>query len=666
VVWRVTLSRDSRGSSRFRSLYFFSSAEKLKIISGSTDEVDKDGAMPLSVGSNRASLIAQRRLGDTTDALSRTYERLSSGMRINRPSDDPAGLSVVASLNLDSRIANQGIKNLNDGISLLNIAEGALLQLSSIATRQEELAEQAANGVYGLSQRKALQAEAQALTEEYNRIIESTEYNGIRLLDGGLSNLRVQGGYGADGGLTLDLGDLLSRSTGTGSFHPVTSFAAGVGADDVAIEDYNRDGIQDIAVSNQGAYTIGIMIGNGDGSFKNQVTFVSAGNIYQFSSLDVNRDNIFDIVTANTGSGSVGVMIGNGDGTFKSSTLYSVASNSFAVEFGDINGDGVVDLATADYDNPGTVSILMGNGDGTFKAYSSYASGVNSGSIAMQDLNGDSRLDIVTPSKGNDSVSVLINNGDGTFRISRTYRAGDGAEGVALFDANGDGVIDIATADSYDDTISILFGNGDGTFRARVTMTAGDGVDGLSVADLNGDGYKDIIGGNDNSTTLTVVLGNGDGTFKAMTTISIGNNPWISAIKDLNGDGALDIVAALQFDNKVGVLLGEATKTALMPTLNLLTQTSARETLETVKATRERVGAELGVIGAAQSRFATAVRNLQTQRENTQAASSRISDVDVAEESARLVSYEIRQQAATAILSQANSQPALALRLLQG
>ena len=104
--------------------------------------------MAVRIGSNIASLNAQGRLNQATDALSSTYERLSSGMRINKASDDPAGLAVSSSLNVDSRVYSQGIRNINDGLSLLNVAEGALFELSSITTRQQELAEQSANGVY--------------------------------------------------------------------------------------------------------------------------------------------------------------------------------------------------------------------------------------------------------------------------------------------------------------------------------------------------------------------------------------------------------------------------------------------------------------------------------------------------------------------------------------
>ncbi len=188
--------------------------------------------MSLRNGKNIASIGAQRRLNQATDDLSSSYERLGSGLRINSASDDAAGLSVSSSLQADSRVYAQGIKNINDGISLLNVAQGALSQLSDIATRQEELAEQAANGVYSLTQRKALDKEANALKDEWNRIVDSTSFNGTKLFDGSLSGgLSIQSGYGTDGGVEFAIGQKLSRTVGTGSFSPFSSYSATGGAD---------------------------------------------------------------------------------------------------------------------------------------------------------------------------------------------------------------------------------------------------------------------------------------------------------------------------------------------------------------------------------------------------------------------------------------------------
>ena len=128
----------------------------------------------ITLNSNIASLDAQRRLGQSTASLSKSFERLSSGLRVNKASDDAAGLSVAASLDVDARVFNQGVRNLNDGISYLNIAEGATSSLKDILIRMRELATQSSNGTLKDTQRLALDGENQALIGEYNRILQTT------------------------------------------------------------------------------------------------------------------------------------------------------------------------------------------------------------------------------------------------------------------------------------------------------------------------------------------------------------------------------------------------------------------------------------------------------------------------------------------------------------
>jgi len=138
--------------------------------------------MALSISSNIASLGAQRRFGITSQKLQQTFERLSSGLRINRPSDDAAGLAIADSLRADSRVAAVAIRNANDGISLTAIADSALQEIGSILTRMAELAEQSANGVYTEVQRSALSQEFVSLGSEIQRIAQTTSFNGINLL----------------------------------------------------------------------------------------------------------------------------------------------------------------------------------------------------------------------------------------------------------------------------------------------------------------------------------------------------------------------------------------------------------------------------------------------------------------------------------------------------
>jgi len=191
--------------------------------------------MPITLGSNIASLTAQRQLDSVSQGLSKTYERLSSGLRINRASDDAAGLAVSTCLNSNVRVFTQGIRNLSDGVSLLNIADGAVAELANIVIRIQELAEQSANGTYNSPQRGALDTEAQALSDEYTRIIQTTTFNNINLFDDSNALTRIQCGYGEAGSIKIG-GTLESElaapqtistttTVGTGSFDAAQSYS---------------------------------------------------------------------------------------------------------------------------------------------------------------------------------------------------------------------------------------------------------------------------------------------------------------------------------------------------------------------------------------------------------------------------------------------------------
>lgn len=141
--------------------------------------------MAITINTNIAALNAQRRLGSTTKGLSRSFERLSSGLRIVRASDDAAGLAIADSLKADQRIAGVAIRNANDGVSLISIADGALSEMGNVLSRMAELAEQSANGTLSSTQRSALSSEFVALASEIERIAVTTEFNGLSLLSGG-------------------------------------------------------------------------------------------------------------------------------------------------------------------------------------------------------------------------------------------------------------------------------------------------------------------------------------------------------------------------------------------------------------------------------------------------------------------------------------------------
>lgn len=140
--------------------------------------------MGLRINTNVASLNAQRNLGSTKLAMDKTLEKLSSGQRINRAGDDAAGLAISENLKAQIRGLGQAERNAQDGISLVQIAEGALAEVSNILIRLRELSVQAASDTIGNTERKFLNVEFEQLTSEIDRIANSTEFNRVPLLNG--------------------------------------------------------------------------------------------------------------------------------------------------------------------------------------------------------------------------------------------------------------------------------------------------------------------------------------------------------------------------------------------------------------------------------------------------------------------------------------------------
>ena len=144
--------------------------------------------MAIRIFNNIASSNAQRILGVNNQRLATSIERISSGIRINRGADDAAGLAISEGLRSDIRALRQATRNANDGISLISVTEGALNEQSGILIRLRELASQAATGTVGSTERGTIQLEFSALRNELTRISQTTEFNGIALLDGGLAS----------------------------------------------------------------------------------------------------------------------------------------------------------------------------------------------------------------------------------------------------------------------------------------------------------------------------------------------------------------------------------------------------------------------------------------------------------------------------------------------
>lgn len=172
--------------------------------------------MGLRVNTNLASLNAQRNLANTTARLGRSFERLSSGLRINRAADDAAGLAISEGFRAEIRSLQQAQRNSLDAVSLVQIAEGALQETGQILIRMRELAIQSANGTLGSSERASLNGEFQDLIDEINRIANVTQFNGITILSDTTASVTFQVGVNGTSADTITVSGVAATASAIG------------------------------------------------------------------------------------------------------------------------------------------------------------------------------------------------------------------------------------------------------------------------------------------------------------------------------------------------------------------------------------------------------------------------------------------------------------------
>nr|CAD42897.1 flagellin [Legionella pneumophila serogroup 6] len=158
------------------------------------------------INTNVASLTAQRNLGVSGNMMQTSIQRLSSGLRINSAKDDAAGLAISQRMTAQIRGMNQAVRNANDGISLSQVAEGAMQETTNILQRMRELSVQAANSTNNSSDRASIQSEISQLKSELERIAQNTEFNGQRILDGSFSGASFQVGANSNQTINFSIG----------------------------------------------------------------------------------------------------------------------------------------------------------------------------------------------------------------------------------------------------------------------------------------------------------------------------------------------------------------------------------------------------------------------------------------------------------------------------
>jgi len=327
-----------------------------------------------------------------------------------------------------------------------------------------------------------------------------------------------------------------------------------------AVQDFNNDGVSDIA-SVSGS-KVSVLLNNGDGTFGTANTFAVGAGAVEIASADLNGDGNADLVVTDDIQ-SAYVVLGNGDGTFGSPAQISLHDSPFGIAIADLNGDGILDLAIAiAAGSHGEAAILIGLGDGSFAPPVYYGLTYNGVRLVATDLNHDGKLDLAVAIENPSAryaLEVLLGNGDGTFQPGVTSVLGS-SDDIAAADFNGDGNVDLALVASLGSVVRVVLGNGDGTFQPATEYSSGDVEFTVATADLSRDGVPDlVVGGGDH---VSILLGNGDGSFGAPVHYGVGTD--FARIGYFNRDRDPDVVAQGN-PSGIGVAFGRGDGTLRAP-----------------------------------------------------------------------------------------------------
>ncbi|MGH2720117.1 MAG: FG-GAP repeat domain-containing protein, partial [Actinomycetota bacterium] len=250
--------------------------------------------------------------------------------------------------------------------------------------------------------------------------------------------------------------------TGGGAFAPAVAVPTGEDPASVAMADLNGDGRADLVTADTNAVppAASVLLGNGDGTFQAATSLPTSTNPSGVAVADFNRDLVPDVAVTNLASATMSVRLGNGDGTFKAPLHTAVGTAPGRIVAADLDGDGNPDAVVANKESD-SLSVLLGNGDGTFEAAAPVVTSDGPTSLASADLNGDAIPDLVAVTTGSTAILGLVGEGDGTFTprtIERVSEAGTQAHPVAVAagDLDGDDRPELVTANLAGNDVSVL------------------------------------------------------------------------------------------------------------------------------------------------------------------------------------------------------------------
>jgi len=567
------------------------------------------------INHNLMAMNTHRQLGMNQTAASKSMEKLSSGFRINRAGDDAAGLAISEKMRGQIRGLKQAQRNAQDGISLIQTAEGALNETHAILQRMRELATQAATDTNEAQDRDEIQKEINQLTSEINRIGNTTEFNKKTLLNGDFSSKYVTSPEVVTPGTPVNVEKAIDQTIAVGE-EPITW-------------------------------------SNADSASEFEIGFAGkADNGFDWSNLDTNATNTLTITKAGNDF-TVDFVGTDGSGTAKTLTIdaelvsfdpetstysYNNQGISFSFTSEDVanwaDGDFVtLDLATA----AGAGTSVVGEHTSLAEKVPLTVAGTPGDlTVEMTDINVAQSDSLQTV----DQLKIVWDQATATFTAT-SFAAGTEVSKLVFSLAAGETLNYDNDGISFDFTASTTTGNGigiSGSFDLKtetVTTTVGGSVTPAVTEDRS---MLFQIGANENQSMALDI--------SDMRAASLG----------LTGTGA-----GYTVDKNV---TNGTNNEAVESGLDVSNATNAASAITTIDNAIAAVSSERSKLGASQNRLEHTISNLGTSAENLQAAESRIRDLDMAEEIMAFTKNNILQQAATAMLAQANMAPQSVLQLL--
>ena len=577
--------------------------------------------MGMVVRSNIMAVNSQRQLGMNNSQVSKALEKLSSGYRINRAGDDASGLAISEKMKSQIKGLDTASLNAQDGISLVQTAEGALTEVHNMLNRMTELATRSANGINEDLNRESLQLEVDKLQEEIDRISQSTNFNGIKLLDGSLGG----GNVSANGTSFTGANDISKFS----SAEVVTGAASGVSFTAVtsasATETFVIDGqkleidwskgdakkfLESITSVNGSTTAIATEAGK---EWANKLTELFNNQIKEQGlkgSVKITFDGSkFSLKSENKGSDS--------EFSFSGSTLTEAEKSLGSLLFGGSTTAG----------DPIT-SIIS-------KAGNEYnGNTIAGGSKFQMDINGTKVTVTVVTQITKTSSQTVVNMSTVAANLQTDIQTAVNAYNTAMG----------LTSGTYDKASGLT-----GLTASDFTVEAAD--DGGFLIKYNGD-VEDVkfsfndIGEKDIAASLGLANGS---------SMAGGNRGLILQIGD-TADSFNQIAVSVANMSSLGI--GVAS-------VDISKREGAASAIDTIRAAIDKVSEQRAVLGATQNRLEYTINNLDTASENLQSANSRIRDTDMAKMMMEYTKVNVLTQSAQAMLAQANQQPQSVLQLLQ-